>query len=421
MTTESEAPPGPADLLRLTPVALAVGIGCGLSLIALSELADLLEDLVWDDLGSAVGGGPDSWWWTVLVLTATGLLVGLVVRFAPGHAGPDPATTGLISKPLPGIALPGLALSLVLMLAGGVSLGPENPIMALNASLVVLLGMRFLPKVATPAWIALSIAGTIGAMFGTPVAAALALTELGAGDPRVPLWNRLFGPLVSAGSGSAVMLLLSDLDLAVDVPDYSGFHVGDLGFAILIALATAALGVLAAYALPPLHAAFHRISNPVLMLSVGGFVLGWLGVLGGPESLFKGLEQMKDISSNIGDYSDAELLLIAGVKLVALLVAAAASFRGGRIFPAMFVGLVLGWAIAGVFDAVPPAIALSAGVLGITIAVTRNGWLALFLAVTIVPQIALLPTMLLAALPAWLLVAGRPELTVPPKQEAAPE
>ncbi len=40
-------------------------------------------------------------WWTVLVLTVTGLLVGATVRWAPGHAGIDPATTELVSEPLP--------------------------------------------------------------------------------------------------------------------------------------------------------------------------------------------------------------------------------------------------------------------------------------------------------------------------------
>jgi hypothetical protein len=48
--------------------------------------------------------------------------------------------------------LPGLALALILMLAGGVSLGPENLIMAVNTGLVVALGSRFLPAIGASAW-----------------------------------------------------------------------------------------------------------------------------------------------------------------------------------------------------------------------------------------------------------------------------
>lgn len=416
MTSETAAtPPGPLELLRLTPVALAVGVGCGLALIGLSLLAEQLEDLVWDDLSSALGVDPDRWWWIVLVLTVTGFLVGLVLRFAPGHAGPDPATTELVSEPLPGSALPGLAVALVLVLAGGVSLGPENPILTINASLTVLLGVRLLPRVGQGAWMGLSLAGTVGAMFGTPVAAALTLTEVIAADASTaPLWNRLFGPLVSAAGGSATMLALSDLDMHLDVPAYPGFHLGDLGYAILITFATAGIGLVAVYLLPPVHAAFHRVRSPVVMLTLGGFALGWLGALGGQESLFKGLQQMKDVSSDIGDYSNGDLLLLVVVKLAALVVAAAASFRGGRIFPSVFIGVVSGWAVTGIFDFIEPALAVGAGCLGVCITATRNGWLALFLAVTVVPDIELLPVLLMAALPAWLLVADRPLLVVHP-------
>ncbi len=413
-TTTGEQLPGAVELLRQTPAAIVVGVGCGLTLIGLSALAEGIQDLVWDDLTDALGVDADAWWWIVLVLSATGLLVGLVVRYAPGHAGPDPATADLVSAPIPGNAVPGLAVALVLMLAGGVSLGPENPILAINAALTVLVGIKLLPRVLPNEWMVLSISGTIGAMFGTPVAAALMLTELQAGDPRVPLWNRLFAPLVSAAAGSATMLLLSDMDMRLKIPDYAGFHLGDVAWAVGVALLTASLGLAASYLITPLHRLFHRISNPVLMLTVGGFVLGWLGVLGGRETLFKGLAEMKDVSAHIDDYSNGQLVLMAVVKLAALLVAAAASFRGGRIFPSVFVGVVAGWAVVGYFDSAPAAVVVAAGALGITIAATRNGWLSLFLAATVVPHIELLPILLIATLAVWLVVAGRHPLQADP-------
>ncbi len=52
------------------------------------------------------------------MLTATGLAVGLVIRFSPGHAGPDPATEPLIGAPVQPSALPGLLLALIIGLAG---------------------------------------------------------------------------------------------------------------------------------------------------------------------------------------------------------------------------------------------------------------------------------------------------------------
>jgi H+/Cl- antiporter ClcA len=410
--------PSASVQLRKVPGALVVGVGCGLSLVGISLLADRLQVAVWDDLPPHLGIDADADWWTVLILTLTGLLVGLIVWRAPGHAGPDPATVELVSPPLAPKALPGLAVALVLVLAGGVSLGPENPIISLNASLAVILGLRFLPATRAPYWMELAVAGTIGAMFGTPLAAALLLSETSPGDQRIPLWDRMFAPLVAAGAGAAVMLSLSDLSLAIAVPEYAGFHPGDLAIAMLISAGACLVGVVGVYAFPLLHGLFHRIGHPVPMLGLGGLVLGVLGVIGGRESLFKGLTEMKDVSASIGDYSAGHLALLAGVKLVALLVAAAAGFRGGRIFPALFVGVMLGWLVVAVFPGVAPAVAISAACVGILVAVSRNGWLALFMALTVVPDANLLPVLVLAALPAWLLVTDRPLMIVEAPEKA---
>jgi H+/Cl- antiporter ClcA len=399
-------------LLRQVPPAVLVGVGSGLTLIGISLLADWIQGLVWDDLPPKLGVDPDAWWWTILLLTCAGALAGLVVWKAPGHAGPDPATVELVSPPLAARALPGLAAALIITLAGGISLGPENPIIALNVSLAVLLGLRFLPSSQVPFWMGLAVAGTLGAMFGTPVGAALLLSETSPGDQRIPLWNRMFAPLVAAGAGAATMLALSDMDLTLAVPSYSGFHPGDLVIAIAVAAGACLVGLVAVYAFPPMHAVLHRVSNPLLLLTGAGLLLGVLGAIGGRDSMFKGLDEMKDISANIGDYSTGHLALLAGIKLLALLIAASAGFRGGRIFPTLFVGVMLGWLVVAIFPDVAPAVAISAACVGILVAVTRNGWLALFMALTVVPDVDLLPVLVLAALPAWLLVVDRPLMMV---------
>ena len=139
-TSEVRVPVG--ELLRLIVPAFAIGTFCALTLVALTELAALLEHWLWGGLADSVGIDPDSPLWIIGILTSTGLAIGLVVRYAPGHAGPDPATHGLVSVPLAPRVLPGLAVAMVLTLAGGVSLGPENPIMAINAALVVAVGAQ---------------------------------------------------------------------------------------------------------------------------------------------------------------------------------------------------------------------------------------------------------------------------------------
>lgn len=417
-TTEFRVPV--RQLLRLTIPAALVGILCGLLLIGLSALADAVEGWLWDDLSGVFGLDRDSPVWIVVILTLTGLLVGLVIRFAPGHAGPDPASAGLVEPPLPPRVLPGLALAMVLTLAGGVSLGPENPIMAINAALVVWIGARVAGQVGAPQWMALSTAGTLGAMFGTPLAAALMFSELDPGDRRIPLWDRLFAPLVSAATGALTMLLLSDLDFAMDVPAYPGIQVTDLAVAVAVSLGAAALGLAASYVFTPLHRLVHRVRQPVLLLTLGGLVLGLLGALGGPITLFKGLEQMKQLPGLVGETTALGFLAFALIKLVALLVASSVGFRGGRIFPATFVGVALGYAVAVAFPSVPTALAVGSATVGIIVAATRSGWLSIFLVVAIIPQATLIPPLLFATLAAWLLVTNRPELRAAPLDEPTP-
>ena len=94
--------------------------------------------------------------------------------------------------------------------------------------------------------------------------------------------------------------------------------------------------------------------------------------------------------------------------LAALVLAAACGFRGGRIFPAVFVGVALGLMLHAHVDAVPAAITVSCAILGLTLVVTRDGWLSLFMAAVVVPDSTLLPLLCIVMLPAWLLLAGKP-------------
>jgi hypothetical protein len=48
---------------------------------------------------------------------------------------------------------------------------------------------------------------------------------------------------------------------------------------------------------------------------------------------------------------------------------------------------------------------------GLTLAITRSGWLSLFLAAVLVPNPTILILTAIAVLPAWLLVTGSREMT----------
>jgi H+/Cl- antiporter ClcA len=398
-------------LLPLILPSLAVGVGASLVLLVVSVLAEKLQDVLWTALPDALGVGGYSSLWIIVMLTATGIAVGLVVWKVYGHAGPDPATTGLVDPPMaPGI-VPGLLVATALALAGGVSLGPENPITAANIALAFWLGRKVSAGLPGAMWVSLAAAGTVGALFGTPIAAALILSETFTERPgRGSLWDKLFGPLVAAGAGGLTTVLLAHPTFDIHLPALEGPGWGDVLAAFLVAPAAAVLGLAAVYAFPYTHRAFRALRHPVLMLTGGGLALGLLGALGGHLTLFKGLDEVKELGADPAGWSAGAFAAMAVIKLAALVVASAAGFRGGRIFPAVFAGVALGLCAHALVPGVQPALGVACGVLGVLMAVTRQGWLSLFTAAVLVVDMNVLPLLCVATLPAWLIVAGRPQM-----------
>ncbi|ELB8900066.1 ion channel protein [Escherichia coli] len=409
--------PRARTMLLLSLPAVAIGIASSLILIVVMKIASVLQNLLWLRLPGTLGIAQDSPFWIIAILTLTGIAVGLVIRFSQGHAGPDPACEPLIGAPVPPSALPGLIVALILGLAGGVSLGPEHPIMTVNIALAVAIGARLLPRVNRMEWTILVSAGTIGALFGTPVAAALIFSQTLNGSSEVPLWDRLFAPLMAAAAGALTTGLFFHPHFSLPIAHYGQMQMTDILSGAIVAAIAIAAGMVAVWCLPRLHAMMHQMKNPVLVLGIGGFILGILGVMGGPVSLFKGLDEMQQMVANQA-FSTSDYFLLAVIKLAALVVAAASGFRGGRIFPAVFVGVALGLMLHEHVPAVPAAITVSCAILGIVLVVTRDGWLSLFMAAVVVPNTTLLPLLCIVMLPAWLLLAGKPMMMVNrPKQQ----
>jgi H+/Cl- antiporter ClcA len=122
---------------------------------------------------------------------------------------------------------------------------------------------------------------------------------------------------------------------------------------------------------------------------------------------------MQTLTETVSDYTVWGLIFIVVVKLAALLVSSTTGFRGGRIFPAGFVGVAIGHVAHALDNDIPLALAIACGILGIVMVVARDWWMTLFLAVAIVGDVTLLPLLCIAILPLWLLVATRPTMVAP--------
>jgi H+/Cl- antiporter ClcA len=404
------------SLATQSVVAAIVGLLSGLALLLFEGAAHRIEHLLWHRLPDALEIGHGAGWWTVLVMAVGGLAVGIVLHVAPGHGGHDPATEALFGAPISIVAVPGLLIAALITLSIGVSMGPEAPLLGASGAALAAVAMR--RNVPAQGLISLGVAGMLGAMFGAPIGAAFAFMELVPATGR-GLYAKLFPLLVAASAGALTVTLIATRPrLFVALPPARDFLVIDIASALVIGAVAAALGVCFGYALRAIHPLTHRV--PVIArLAVAGAALAGIAVVAGDVVLFSGQREMSDFLMEYPDFSNGRVLLITIAKLMSLVLAVAVGFRGGRIFPAVFVGLALGALIHGLIPGIPLTLAVGAAMVGILIAFVR-AWFLSILMVTLIVGADVLPLLGVALLGAYLIVANAPELRVNDHVENTP-
>jgi H+/Cl- antiporter ClcA len=240
--------------------------------------------------------------------------------------------------------------------------------------------------------------------------AALLLREAAVASPE-PYWGCLFGPLVAASSGAFTTLVLGGGAFVLAIPAYAAPEAIDLVAGSVIGVLAAIIGLVAVYAFAPSHRAF-RCSARRCSASWRRDPRSTGRDRWPTQPRGRGLDQMRQLVAQSGTESTGHLAYVAIVRMAAVVIASTAGFRGGRIFPSLFAGVALGLAVHAVDPGLPEALAIAASLVGLLLAVTRGGWLALFIGAVLVGEADILPVLCIALLPAWLIVSSRPEMIV---------
>jgi H+/Cl- antiporter ClcA len=270
-------------------------------------------------------------------------------RFLPGDGG-HPPIDGLSTAPTPVRNALGVVVAATGTLAFGAVLGPEMPVIALGS--VVGVAATDLARVGGRDAALISSAGSfsaVSALFGGPIVAGILLTEAGVGMGSA-LIPALLPGFVAAAVGYLIFVGFGDwggLDapgLTIpDLPLYQGAHVDDLVFAIVVGALTALVLRLVHRLAPRVDELRHRLGMPALLLA-GGLAVGvcaqvadWLGA-DSQDVLFSGQSSIEVL---VAEDSAKVLLILLIAKLLAYVVSLGCGFRGGPIFPAIFVGITL--------------------------------------------------------------------------------
>lgn len=393
------------DDIAQIALAAVVGVLAALALVVFEGIVHRVEHLLWEWLPERLDVGDVTGWWALVVLTLAGLVVGVVVHLAPGHGGHDPAASGLLDEPMPLHALPGLLAAAVIALAAGVSLGPEAPLLGTSSAVLAWFAVRRGLPAQGP--VALGMAGLLGAMFGAPVGAAFAFAEMVPMAGR-QLYDRLVPLFVASTAGAAALVLIAGRpQFAAPFPEMRHLIAGDLVSAALLGALGAGVGLAIGWLIRTLHPPLLRLPT-VARITLGGAALGALAMAIGERVLFSGQREIGPLVADAAELGGGELALITVGKLASLVIAVCVGFRGGRIFPAIFIGVSLGTLVHAVVPSVPLALAAGAATVGVIVAMIRL-WLLTVLMVAMIVGLQLLPVLGVALVVAHLMVRDRPE------------
>ncbi|WP_285566884.1 MULTISPECIES: chloride channel protein [unclassified Streptomyces] len=358
-------PPDPVALIRtrgytvLLVMVAIIGVPVSAAAFGFLALVSELQSLTYHDLPEALGFDGTPSWWPVPLLAVAGLLTGPAVRFLPGTGGHKPAE-GLVSTGAPTAAqLPGIALAALASLGLGAVLGPEAPLIALGGGLAVYAARLVKPDLDPGAGAVVGAAGSfaaVSALLGSPLLGAFLLMEA-SGLAGMMLGVALVPGLLAAGIGALIFTGLGSwtglgtYSLALhEVPHADGPTVAEFGWAVALGLGAALAG-----------AAIHRLSlllqprverRTVVATAVMGVVVGVAALVyaegtgkSGSEVLYSGEHALGPLLSDSAQYSVGALLVLIACKSLAY-CASLSAFRGGPVFPAMFVGAAGGLALA---------------------------------------------------------------------------
>jgi H+/Cl- antiporter ClcA len=356
--------------VRLLLLAALIGVPISAAAYFFLQFVGLLQGWVFRSLPRALGFTAAPLWWPLPILGLAGVLVGVAIRHLPGGGGHSPAG-GFVAGGAPTPAeLPGVLFAALASLSLGVVLGPEAPLIALGAGLAVCavrLARRDVPQQVGAVVAAAGSFAAISALLGSPILGAFLLMEA-SGLGGATLGLVLLPGLLAAGIGSLVfvgldaMTGLGEASLALPgMPPFDRPDVVQFGWALVIGLLAAVVGSGVRRLALLLRAHVERrivVLTPVVGLAVAGLAIGYEAGTGHSSSdvLFSGETAMGPLLQGSTGYSVGALLMLLVGKSLAYALSLS-SFRGGPVFPSMFLGAAGGVALSHL-----PGLPLVAGV-----------------------------------------------------------
>ena len=433
----SAATPDPGTLLRsrayvaLLVLGAIIGIPVATAAYFFLKAIAATQEFVFGTLPGDFGFDSQPSWWPIPFLALSGLLVALTIRYLPGTAGHKPAEGFKTSGAVRPIDLPGIIIASFATLSLGVVLGPEAPLIAIGSGMGVLavhLIKRDAPEMASVVIGAAGSFAAIATLLGSPLAGAFLLMEAG-GLGGALMGVVLVPGLLAAGVGSLIYVGLNSwtgfgtFSLAVpDIPPVGSPDVAEFLWAIAIGVLAAFLGTSVrrlALTLQPIVARNMVLLTPIVGVGIGVLVFIFVEVTGrsSEEVLFSGQDQLAPLIDGAAGWTVGALLLLVFCKGLAYSLALS-SFRGGPVFPGMFIGAVAGIALSHL-PGLPMIAGAAMGIGAMTVAMLGLPLVSVLLVMLFLQTdgLALTPLVIVAVVVSYVVSAQL--VPVPPQEQPA--
>ena len=396
------------SLRFLRAVLLAGAFAAVVACVAVAFLVvvEVLTRLAWEEAPNALGVDPHGWW-TLVPLGVAGLIIGIITLRYSGRTGHEPSAGMLDGVPSPMADVPVIIAVAAISLAGGASLGPEAPLLSVMMA-VGPLATRWVGQADRPSVMAGGIGSLLGSFLGAPLSAGVFTLEA-VPQTGAPLHALTIPSIVGGTVGLLVFKALRGGAFATyNLPDYPGFSWSHVWMALAIGAAGGVIG----RALVVVHQAGHRATaglrtRPIPLALLGAGVMALVALTAGAQTLFTGEHELSEAVDEAAKLGGGTLAALAVGKAAALLAASLTGFRGGLVFPLMFVGGVGGLALAQVAPGIPAGLAVGCGMAATGVAMFRLPIsIVLFVAVFTGPD--LVPLMVVASLAAYIVVHDAP-------------
>lgn len=391
-------------------IAAVLGAGVGLISIGFLFAVKTAKDLIWTSELERVN--------SLVVLSIClvgGLLVGLLNHLAEKSRPEVHDLTEAIAdmeevetnQAPPARLIFGRAGLGVVSLGFGGPLGPEAPLIALVAQLSSRLS--HILRVTQARVVELSVAGSLGVLFGVPLVLAGIESEEKAKNRNIGQRIVARGPEILAAISS--LFVITKLLPEIGIHQFTSANSAEVGFGIeliwvaLIAVLAASLGLAIVRATPKAREfVVSKIPGGAIPAGlISGLILGVSAIVT-PLVLFSGHHEIQEIlDSPIGT---GELLIVVGLKMLVLIACLAGGWYGGQIFPLAFIGAGTALLVADIVDSSATLGLVAAGFVAASAVGIRRPALALLLGFVLFPSMTWIP-MLLATVIAVAVIGKR--------------